>query len=182
VLAAAAAVVVGGDGTEMGAVLAAAAATGVGGGGAEMGAVLAAIAATGVGGGGAVLAAITGLDAETNALGESRWEKSMLKPAPRAMEKRMVRTVPNGVVTAWAKVTIQLVFLFITRMTGGTRTNVLVSFFCVLISPSSPSCRGTPQALALPDSGSDGTEDKRFQVVSSTASIVERRDSSLYSM
>jgi hypothetical protein len=200
VLATTAAMGVGGDGAEMGAVLAATAAMGAGGGGAEICAMLAAITAMGVGGGGAegtvlaataamgaggggaegaVLAATAGLDAETNALGKSRWEKSILKPAPRAMEKRMVRTLPNGVVTASAKVTIQLVFLFVTRVTGGTRTNALLSFFCMLFPPRPQAAvvrlkRWLCQILVLTVPKTNG-----FQVVSSTASIVETRDSSL---
>jgi hypothetical protein len=138
VLAAAAAAGVKGGGAEMGGVLAATAVTGVGRGGTETGAILAATADVGVGGSGTetLLATTTGLGAGTNALGESRWDKkSILKPTPRAMEKRTVRTVPNGVLTAAAKVITQFVFLYTAPMTGGIRTNVLLSFFCSLISP-----------------------------------------------
>jgi len=94
--AAAAAVEVGECGAETGAMLAAAAAVEVGEGGAETG---------------ALLAAAAGLDAGTSALGESLWDKSMLKPTPRAREKRIVTTVPNGVSTASIKV-LQSIFLF----------------------------------------------------------------------
>jgi hypothetical protein len=105
-------------------VLAAAAAAGAGGGGGtETGDVLAATAAARLGGGGtemgAVLAVAARLDAGTGGLGESLRGKSIFKLPPKAKEKRMVRTAPNGVLTASAKVLAHSILMF----SGGVLSN-----------------------------------------------------------
>jgi hypothetical protein len=106
-----------------------------GGGGAETCAAVAGAAAVEVDGGGAeteaALACTAGLDAGTSALGESVRDKTRLRPTPRAMEKRIVRTVANGVSIAPIKYVAQSILLFAVIVTGGG--SIPPCFFCALI-------------------------------------------------
>jgi hypothetical protein len=128
---------VGEGGAEMGAVLGGIAATDVRGGGAETRAVLAgAAAAVGVGKSGAereaVLGCAAGLDARTSALGGALLDKSRLRPSPRATEKRIVKTVANGVPIASVKFFTQSICWFAMLVTGGS--SVPPYFLCALIA------------------------------------------------
>ncbi len=125
---------VGGGGVETAAALAGAAAVAVGGGGAETAAALAGAAAVAVGGGGAetarILADAAGLNAGTSALGGALSDNSRLRPTPKAIEKRIVRTIPNGVFIAPVKLFAESIFLFTVIVIGGGRVPL---FFCSLI-------------------------------------------------
>jgi hypothetical protein len=102
----------------------------VGGGDTETRAVLAGAAAEAVGGAERkpVLAGVAGLEAGTRALGGALWDKSRLRPSPTAMEKRIVRTVPNGVSIAPIKFLAQSILLFTVIVIGGG--SVPSYFFC----------------------------------------------------
>ena len=85
------------------------------GGGAGTGTVPGGVAAAAVGGGGAESDPVTAsLDVETFAPGELLRDRSRLTPRPRAMEKRIVTTVPNGASTASIKFFAQSIFGFTT--------------------------------------------------------------------
>jgi hypothetical protein len=103
---------VGEGSAETAAVPVATTAAGIGGGGTETGAVPAAAAAVERGGTemGAVLA--TAVETGTSALGELLRERAILKPAPRAREKRAVRTAPSGVLSASTMALAQSMLLF----------------------------------------------------------------------
>jgi hypothetical protein len=107
----------------------------VGDGGVRTDAGVPGAAAVEIGGGGAgkevVLACTAGLDAWTRALGGALRDKSRLRPSPTAMEKRIVRTVPNGVSIAPIKFLAQSIFLFTVIVIGGRSVPLYV--FCALI-------------------------------------------------
>ena len=99
-----------------------------------MGGGLACAATVGAGGGGgepeAAVACTMGLDAGMP--GESLRDKSRLRPTPRAMEKRIVRTVANGVSIAPIKYVAQSIFLLAVILIGGG--SIPPYCFCALIS------------------------------------------------
>jgi hypothetical protein len=110
------------------------AATVVGRGDAETDAVLAGAEAVEVGRGGAemeaVVASAAGLDAGATALGGSLPDKSGLRPTPTTMKKRIIRTVPNGVLIAPTKFLAQSIFLFTVKVIGGRRFSSQHPRFC----------------------------------------------------
>jgi hypothetical protein len=114
---------VGGGGAETDVVRAGAAVVEVDGGGAKADAVRAGPAAVRVGRGGAetdaVVAGAAGSDAVTFAPGVSLRDNSRLRPTPTAMERRIVRTVPNGVSIAPIKFLAQSILLFTVIVIGG---------------------------------------------------------------
>jgi hypothetical protein len=134
-LAGAAAVEVRKGGVETDTALAGAPAVEVGEGGVETDTALAGAPAVEVGEGGAereaVLACTADLDAGTSALGGALRDKRTLRPSPTAMEKRIARTVPNGVSITAIKFLAQSSFLFTVIVIGGGSVRPYV--FCALI-------------------------------------------------
>ena len=123
-----------GDG-ETDTILPGAAAVEVGGGDAETSAGLAGAAAVAVGDGSAerevVLACTADLGAGTSAVGGALRDESRLRPSPTAMEKSIVRIVPNDVSIAPTRFLTQSIFLFTVIVIGGGSIRPYV--FCALI-------------------------------------------------